>query len=276
MAPLTWSQLAMIEPRLADLESDVGARLAVMAGEPQFCRIDEFYDRVKPPLFKLVGWHREESSERLTSPQSMTDEVVLTSSAAYDTAYGHLLELLPPCRGGGCFCSGARAEQRPPERRRARWSATEDPQVEQVLDALIGSRGLRSDGHGRQAIANNWDELDRRFELTRQWWGLAEAELLAVEDPDARRALLARGDFAASRLQETVAAMRETITRAAAADAVASGPPELRELCLRSGREDLFWFVEEFDAAAADASPTGDPDAFRSALEKRLAVPPPQ
>lgn len=70
--------------------------------------------------------------------------------------------------------------------------------------------------------------------------------------------------------------MRETITRAAAADAVASGPPELRELCLRRGREDLFWFVEEFDAAAADASPTGDPDAFRSALEKRLAVPPPQ
>lgn len=33
--------------------------------------------------------------------------------------------------------------------------------------------------------------------------------------------------------------------------------------------------MEEFDAAAADASPTRDPDAFRSALEKRLALQPP-
>lgn len=281
MAPLTWSQLAMIEPRLADLESDVGARLTAMANEAQFCRVDEFYDRVKPPLFKLVGWHREEPPpdwhrEGPSWLQRTMDQAVLSSSAAYDTAYNHLLELLPPCRGGGCFCSGARAEQRPPERPRPRWSAAEDPQVEQILDALLGSQGLRSDGHGRRAIANNWEELHRRFELAGQWWSLAEAELLAVEDPDARRALLARGDFAVSRLQETVAAMRETISHAAAADAVASGPPELRELCFRRGREDVVWFVEEFDAAAADASPTGDPDAFRSALEKRLAEPPPQ
>ena len=275
MTPVTWSELAMLEPALAELEAEVRARAAAAREEPQFCRVDEFYDRVKPRLFKLVGWHREEPS-LLHRPMA---GALLSSSAAYEAVYDHLLALLPPCRGSGCVCEGRRAvlpaaTGEKGARSRPRWSATDDPQVEVLMDDLLGTQGLHSSGRGSQAIANNWEELDRRVERARSWWSLAEAGLLAGEDHHARRGLLEAGDFAITALQDTVAAMRETITRVAAVDAVTSGPPELRELCLECGREDLWWFMEEFEAAAADASPLADPDAFRSALQKRLAARP--
>ena len=68
-----------------------------------------------------------------------------------------------------------------------------------------------------------------------------------------------------------MAARREMLTRVAAADAFVSGPSEFRELCLRAGREDLAGFVEEFDAAADDASPLRDADAYRAAVRAHLS-----
>ena len=272
MNPVTWAEMAMLEPALAELEADVVARVAALAAEPDFCRVDEFYGNVKPRLFYLVGWQRKASAERPVV------DTVLWSSDAYDAAYDHLLELLPPCRGARCLCAGAPFDvvaanvvtgQEPP-RARPRWSA-DDPQVEQLLDDLLGSQGLRSDGRGRRAIGNNWERLEERVESVREWWRLAEAELLVDEDHDARRVLLAAGDVAVAVPQDTVAAMRDTLAKVAAADAFVRGPSEFRELCLRAGREDLSWFVEQFDAAADDASPLRDADAYRAAVRARLS-----
>ncbi len=68
--PVTWEQLAALEPRLADLR----ARARRMRGS-RFCVNQVWYTQFKPELVRLVGWLRRSGPD------------LLRTSRAYDVAY---------------------------------------------------------------------------------------------------------------------------------------------------------------------------------------------
>jgi len=81
----TFDDLCEIEPALRDLESQIRE---VDGSSPHFCANAVWSQMCKPALVGLVGWDARRPEPR--------------TQAAYDTAYDHLYDLLPPCRD--CWC----------------------------------------------------------------------------------------------------------------------------------------------------------------------------
>lgn len=84
---LSWSDLVQLEPTLGTLERQARA---VRADDPWFCANDVWFREFKPLLVKLVGWNARSPHE------------VMHRSEAYDIAYRHIYDQLPPC--GDCWC----------------------------------------------------------------------------------------------------------------------------------------------------------------------------
>lgn len=90
----TWEQLVKAEPALAALEREIKK---VKPRGPHFCANDAWYGRYpyypnfRREVIRLVGW------ERKSGPEFMQ------TAAAYDVAYRHLYDLLPPCRDCACL-----------------------------------------------------------------------------------------------------------------------------------------------------------------------------
>jgi hypothetical protein len=86
--PLTWNELARLEPRLSGL---LDKAKAVKAKGRNFCANDVWYRRFKPRLLWLVGWDRPDNHP------------VLSSMQAFDLAYETIYEVLPNCRQCTCL-----------------------------------------------------------------------------------------------------------------------------------------------------------------------------
>lgn len=87
--PVTWEQLAELEPRLRSLQER--ARQVRDPGGPSFCANRVWFNEFKPELLYLVGWMREKGP------------AVLQTSRAYDVAYRTIYNGLPDCRECGCL-----------------------------------------------------------------------------------------------------------------------------------------------------------------------------
>jgi len=81
----TFDELCEIEPALRDLEYQIRE---VDGSGPHFSANAVWSQLCKPVLVGLVGWDARRPE--------------LRTQAAYDTAYDHLNDLLPPCRD--CWC----------------------------------------------------------------------------------------------------------------------------------------------------------------------------
>lgn len=94
---ITWEQLVEVEPRLAELLEEI-KKVKDNPEEPSFCANYEWYVReradgrsFKRKMISLVG-SEAETSNRL-----------LSTSEAYDLAYGVLYDTLPGCRNCTCL-----------------------------------------------------------------------------------------------------------------------------------------------------------------------------
>jgi hypothetical protein len=85
---VTWPKLVEREPRLAELEQRV-AQLGELPESIPFCGDRAWFGGLCERLYPLVG--------------CLVRDPMLGSADAYDTAYAHLRDLLPPCRGR-CGC----------------------------------------------------------------------------------------------------------------------------------------------------------------------------
>lgn len=81
--PLTWRNLVQLEPRLRDLMNEAWAVGRAARHDPEFSWRVAWSRRVKPTLWKLVGWLRPDFHPVLSTPD------------AYDVAYQHLLQAMP-------------------------------------------------------------------------------------------------------------------------------------------------------------------------------------
>lgn len=86
--PLSWSELVRMEPTLDTLERHAKD---VCGDNPHFCANDVWFREFKPLLLRLVGWNAQSPLE------------IMHSSAAYEIAYRHIYDQLPPCRE--CWCA---------------------------------------------------------------------------------------------------------------------------------------------------------------------------
>jgi hypothetical protein len=91
----TFEALAALEPGLAGLLAEARAS-AADAGDPHFCANAVWYGYeghpgIKQRLLRLVGWERSDRHPVLSTP------------CAYDVAYEHIYEMLPPCRDCACL-----------------------------------------------------------------------------------------------------------------------------------------------------------------------------
>jgi hypothetical protein len=86
---ITWDELVELEPRLLDLEKDVKSVKDDQSRE-SFCANDVWYGIFRSDLSSLVGRYSRGNDAKLRTPY------------AFEVAYNHLYELLPPCRN--CLC----------------------------------------------------------------------------------------------------------------------------------------------------------------------------
>ena len=77
------------EPALLELMKRVRALRRAARGRTDVCANRLWYEHIKPPLTRLVGWSAVNES--------------LRTHGAYDTAYQYLYELMPECRNCGCM-----------------------------------------------------------------------------------------------------------------------------------------------------------------------------
>jgi hypothetical protein len=91
----TFEQLAELEPRLLDLltEARTCPRTRGFCANARWYGYGGFQGRgLKARLLRLVGWHRPDAHE------------VLSSCAAYEVAYDTVFGALPDCSHVGPFC----------------------------------------------------------------------------------------------------------------------------------------------------------------------------
>jgi hypothetical protein len=93
---LSFDQLAALEPDLGRLEYEIKAWARTPLGD-DWCKFRRWYGYgrfkhmgYRQRVVELVGWASRHPDPRLHT------------SAAYETAYEHLLGLLPDCRDCGC------------------------------------------------------------------------------------------------------------------------------------------------------------------------------
>jgi hypothetical protein len=82
-----FNSLAGLEPLLGSLMREAASTLD--AGDESFCANRLWYQRFKPRLEAIVGWHRQAGPD------------VLKTAEAYDAAYEAIYMALPDCRN--CF-----------------------------------------------------------------------------------------------------------------------------------------------------------------------------
>lgn len=88
--PVTFEQLAALEPRLAELRARA-RRVRDPGGRRGFCANEVWFRELKPELLHLVGWQRRE------------EPWILCTSQAYEAAYKVIYDELPNCRRCGCL-----------------------------------------------------------------------------------------------------------------------------------------------------------------------------
>lgn len=93
---ITWAKLVKLEPRLAGVLAEARA-VKDDKSKPVFCANAAWYgyganrNGLREKVIRLVGWE----AERKGIPE-------LRTQAAYDVAYHHVYDALPPCRD--CIC----------------------------------------------------------------------------------------------------------------------------------------------------------------------------
>ena len=97
--PLTFDELARLEPRLKDLELRAQRFQPTVCDE---CEVNIWYREIKPLLLRIVGYDRPIGTQR------PADQELLMSSAAYECVSSHLLSQIPHGRGE-CQKCGKRA-----------------------------------------------------------------------------------------------------------------------------------------------------------------------
>ncbi|NYV73121.1 hypothetical protein [Streptomyces sp. UH6] len=86
---ITWHELAAVEPRLADLETEVRAEAEKAETDPMWSFSIYWSRTLRPAIKPLVGWDRDTGAY----PALHTEE-------AWHTAISHLIGLLPADGGG--------------------------------------------------------------------------------------------------------------------------------------------------------------------------------
>lgn len=95
---LSWEQLVGIEPELATLESDIRVHAEQHKLDENYCANAHWYG------YRYRGVDGAGFKDRLVSlvgSESRRGWLIATPEA-YDLAYEHLCDLLPPCRN--CIC----------------------------------------------------------------------------------------------------------------------------------------------------------------------------
>ena len=89
---ITWTELAIAEPRLRQLEEQVRAEAARAEGDPSWSFSVYWSCDLRPALRPLVGWDRR-SDTRVDIPANLHTE------EAWHAAISHLIGLLPEGEG---------------------------------------------------------------------------------------------------------------------------------------------------------------------------------
>lgn len=93
---ITWDKLVELEPRLTSLLAEAQS-IRDDKSKPVFCANSVWYGYhlhdggLREKVIQLVGWE----AQRKGVPE-------LRTQAAYDVAYQHVYDALPPCRN--CLC----------------------------------------------------------------------------------------------------------------------------------------------------------------------------
>jgi hypothetical protein len=87
-----FTELCRLEPKLEKLAADARSERERARGKRRYCANAAWYcGGLRARLIALAGWH------------SRHPEPLMRTSAAYDVAYDAIYNMLPDCRGCGCW-----------------------------------------------------------------------------------------------------------------------------------------------------------------------------